>query len=188
MKTLFVPGYGNRREYIEAAIRHWPDHYGLDPEVHVFGWSNADAYEARWQAFEAVMQKYSRLALVGISAGAGVVLRALAAYPEKVASAVSICGPARLEGLNPFMVERRYGMIRQSLGALALEAVDAERVMTVRPIYDEVVPASTVVVPGADNRRVNSLFHIPSIIWATRRYGGQIAEFITQSALPQTTR
>lgn len=59
-----------------------------------------------------------------------------------------------------------------------LTAKDRKRILTLRPIWDEIVPSSTVAVPGADNRVIPVVSHLLSGAFVCLFYGKEIVKFL----------
>jgi len=60
----------------------------------------------------------------------------------------------------------------------SLSASDRKKILTVRPLFDEVVPPSTVPILGARNDVVPSVEHVVSIVLAMTLFRRIIIEFI----------
>ncbi len=179
MKVIIIPGYGDRRDYIDSAARHWSKRYKLEPDIFVFNWSDdPSTYPAKWSKLENIIQSSEKLALVGISAGASVALRALQDFPGKVSSVVSICGPARLEDLNPITVKTKYPLLGRSLSEVSIKRLPAQKILTLRPLFDKTVSPASVVIDGATNIRMFTAGHGYSIVWALFARNRSITKFI----------
>lgn len=175
MNTIIVPGYGDTTWYINLATKVTPGWRKLKPRVHVFGWNGmADTYDAKWEAFDDQLNRMGETAIIGISAGASVALRALAEHPDKVKKVITICGPASDENLNL----TKYPLLEVSLGNLALSTISADRVMTMRPIFDDVVDIEAMAIEGAQDFSLPTNGHARSIAQAMFTQGNVMAEWI----------
>lgn len=179
MKVVIVPGYGDRADYLETATKNWQVRFGLEAEVVVFGWSGeAVSFDQKWQQFSKKIESNGPIAIIGISAGASVAIRTLLAYPAKVKKVVTICGPIYPKLMNPATLHQHYPVLERSLERLSLSGLPAERVLTLRPLYDNVVNTKAMLIDGARNKRMLIIGHPTSIIWAMYANAGRMARFI----------
>lgn len=179
MKTLIIPGYGDHRGYIDRAVRNWDKKYGMQPEVHVFGWQgDADTYEAKWQDFDDTLQQLGEVAIIGISAGASVGLRALQMYPNKITKVITVCGLVNSLEIDAVLLHSKYPVLERSLESFSQQGMAAKRVMTMRPVYDEIIPTKAMLIESAVDVRMPMLGHMPSILCAMYGYGKTMASFI----------
>lgn len=179
MKTIIIPGYGDRFDYIERATKNWARNYDLEPEVYVFGWSgDPETYDANWREFDEVLQHIGVAAIIGISAGASVAARALQIYPEKIKKVVTICGPLHPEKMNPSTLHNKYPILERSLENISLENIDPDRVMTLRPLHDDVVSTEAMFLEGAHDKRIKTFGHAFTIGWTMFTKGETMANFI----------
>src|SRR5262249_6232813 len=99
------------------------------------------------------------VSLVGQSAGSSLALNAFAARRELVAGLIILTGRLRVAGRpsleqaakdSPAFAEsvRRVEAILNSLSP-----AERRRILTIRPAVDNVVPASSVPIPGAINQK-----------------------------------
>ncbi len=147
MKTIIIPGYGDHRGYIDRATRNWGQNYGLQTDVHVFGWyGEADNYEENWRRFDEKLQQLGDVAIIGISAGASVGLRALQTYPDNIKKVITVCGLVDTKLMDPMKLHSKYPVLERSLESFSSEGLPPGRIMTMRPLYDEVVPIKAMTI------------------------------------------
>ncbi len=120
------------------------------------------------------------VAVIGISAGASIALRSIQTYPHQVTHVVSLCGPVHPEHLNRQRLHGRYPLLERSLEQLSLENLSAERVMTLRPVYDEIFNTKSMKINGATDLRINMVGHATSIAWGVYRKASRIHDFIRE--------
>lgn len=181
MKALIIPGYGDRWDYIARATRHWPEKYDIEPEIFVFGWNGeADTYRKKWQQFDKKLQQLDDTAIIGISAGASVAVHALQKYPAKIRKVITVCGPVHADRMNPQTLHNKFLVLESALEDFSLNQLSADRVMTMRPYYDQLVPVDAMRIDGAHDRRVLMILHNLSILTALFGYDRTMAEFIKQ--------
>lgn len=181
-QVLLIPGMDDKVRPLERLTKNWPRRFNLQPNFFVFGWEDPTAeYEQKQAAILAQVERLAKLgslSIVGVSAGGHKAVDLLAERPDIVKSAVNVCGLSRLEGWSGGSA--RHALLRRSLEVFNDQSFDSERVMTFRPLYDELVPGETVPIAGARNIRLHTVEHIASIAWTLAAHAGQIAEFINE--------
>lgn len=179
MNVLIIPGYGDRWDYIARATKHWPQKYDIQPEIYVFGWNGqADTYDQKWQQFDKKLQQLGDAAIIGISAGASVAVHALQKYPAKIRKVITVCGPVHADRMNPQTLHNKFPVLECALEDFSLNQLPADRVMTMRPYYDQLVPINAMMIEGAHDKRVTMMLHNLSILAALFGYSRTMAEFI----------
>lgn len=179
MNVVIVPGYGDRSDYLKTASKTWSQRFGLEPDIFVFGWNGeAESFDEKWTQFSEYIEQLEDIAIIGISAGASVALRALQTYPNRVKKVVTICGPAHPEVMDLVKLRRDYPVLERSLDQLSLDGLPADRVLTLRPIYDDAVTTKAMIIDGAKNVQMNIAFHSVGIVWAMYVHARRIATFI----------
>lgn len=179
MNTIIVPGYGDGQNYIDRITQHWPEKYGLNPQVIPFGTNDLTSdYEEKWTAFETKLRDFGKTAIIGISFGVTIALRAMQDYPDLVSSAVCISGPHDIRDVDQPTIKRKYPLLNESLRAFSIDNLPVEKVMTIRPRYDSVIDPDKVAIRDATNLRVPIAGHATGIAWALKFKAGDIAKFI----------
>lgn len=180
MNVLVFPGYGDRVDYIEKITNSWRRRYGLIVHVLPFGTDKpASQYDARWKIVRGKIHQLDNVACIGISFGGGVALRGLIEYPDQVTCAVCIVAPHDLKYMNPESVRLKYPMLKPSLQSFETASIPPEKVMTIRSLYDGVVPVSAVPIEGATNIVMPVVGHSLGIVSALVLGSGRIARFIS---------
>ncbi len=179
MRVVIVPGYGDRSDYLERAAQNWGERFGLEPEIVVFGWNGVGkSYDEKWNRFSQTIQEMGEVAIIGISAGASAAVRALQTHPDLVKKVITICGPVHKSLMNPKTLHNEYPVLEQSLERLTLKNLPSERVMTLRPLYDNVVDIEAMRIDGAHDKRMLVTHHTFSIVWAMYINANRMAKFI----------
>lgn len=179
MNVVIVPGYGDRTDYIERITAHWPEKYGLEPHIHPFGTTGSEeTYDSHWHDFENVLEELGQTAIIGVSFGVGIAARAIQDYPDIVNRIVGISGPHRLQDLNPKTVDNKYPILKKSLTTFDTNTLPVEKIMTFRPLFDNVIAPRKVIIPGAMNYRVPAIGHGPGIFAALAFRTRTIAKFV----------
>lgn len=127
-----------------------------------------------------------RVSLIGTSAGGSAVLNAFCERQGEVDKVVNICGRLRAGiDVTPTLEQAAQSSPSFMESVLLFEekesalSIDMRRkVLTIRSVYDEIVPVSTMVLDGATNVRIISVEHMLSIAAAMTIYSGKIKGFL----------
>ena len=181
MNIIIVPGYGDRFDYIETATKNWQKKYANIARVAVFGWNGTgDSYAGKWEQFAEILQGTGKTAIIGISAGASVALRALHEHPDIVSKVVTICGPANPAFMDMQYLQRNYPVLVPSLESIRDVEQPGGKIMTLRPFHDGTIHLDAMRIPGATDKRIPMVGHTPSIVTAIFTSGGTINRFINE--------
>lgn len=201
--VIIVPGLGDRVEPTKWATNHWTK-YNLTPIVHSVGWrgqacppklqrrrgSFQEKLASLLKLIDRELALAHRVSLVGCSAGGSMAMNAYIARKKSIHRVVNVCGRLRVgetTGIRAFALHADpfpafAESVRQCEGNLPkLSTADHRKIMTIRPIYDEVVPPDTVTVPGADNLIIPSLEHSLSIALSLTLFSSKITTFLVSS-------
>lgn len=165
--------------------------FGLSPVVHDMRWR--DQQQKFRSALNSLITQIDSLhagggiiSLVGTSAGGSAVLNAFARRSEKIHRAVNICGRLRAgEHVYPTLdaASRSSASFRESVELFErteprLSKKEREKILTIRALYDETVPVSTIPVDGATNIQITLVEHNLTIAAAMTVYSKRIANFL----------
>lgn len=188
-KIIVVPGLGDGGRFFRFMVKNW---WRMFPnEIHAFGWRDKDAglinkQNSLLQKIDALAKDGRKVYLVGISAGGSAVLNAFMARRMVVSGVVNVCGRVKEGiGVRPTLKKaaRTSEIFAQSVkncesGLSSLANSDLKKILTIRPIYDEIVPTSTVDIEGATNRIIPSFFHGISIRCSMVFWRSKIINFL----------
>lgn len=172
LAVIYLPGLGDRnprgQRFVVRLWRLW----GVRAELFHMNWGDGEAWQPK---FDRLLKRIDELAaegksigLVGASAGAGAVINAWAARPDKVVGAVTIAGkinhpetigPKYSMGNLAFVESAR--MVPASLEKLSTE--DRQRLLSIFSIADPVVAKRDSQVAGARNRYTVIMGHSTTI-------------------------
>lgn len=157
--VIYVPGLGDKNIHAQKlAVWGWRS-YGLYGHCHPVGWSNGE--ESFDHKLTAVIQEIDELfeaghivSLIGSSAGASMVLHAYAARKNKIAGVVLICGElADAKHVDPaYYAENpafKVSMERLPATLKKLRFNDRQRIVSIRPWFDEIVRIRDMYLEGA---------------------------------------
>jgi esterase/lipase len=131
-------------------------------------------------------QQGVKVSIIGTSAGGSMALNVFYARKEAISRVVNICGRLRAgKGVYPSLEQaaKKSKSFEESVrrcesGESLLGTQDRERILTMRALYDEVVPTSTSVINGAENRQVLSIEHMLTIGLCMTVFSQSIFDFL----------
>lgn len=189
-KVIIIPGLGDGNQKVKWATNHYRK-YGLDPLVHNIWWRRGEKhFEPKLHKLTDLIDKLfeegNKVSLVGTSAGGSAVMNAFVARRKKIYKVVSICGRLRKGSEKGF---RSFGA--KTAGSVAfkesvlmfeqsepiLTKKDRKRIMTIRALFDELVPGNTAYIDGANNKRIKSVEHMFSI-WMGLSFYRPLIDFL----------
>lgn len=190
-EILIVPGLSDGKPLAEWTTRNWNKKYGLTPHIYTMPWKDSERHfqpklEKLLLEIDSLTREGKRVSLIGISAGGSAVLNAFTLRQNDIHKVVNICGRLRtgesvshtLEhaGRNcPSFIES-VQMFEEAEKSLDYDA--RKNILTAHPLYDEIVPLSTMTLDGACNIQIISVEHMLNIAVAMTLYSDQIANHI----------
>ncbi len=191
--VIYVPGLNDQKKSYELAVNRWSV-YGVAPHVYRIGWHDGESFKPKLQRLVNEVNKYinkgHKMSLVGGSAGGSAVLNALIEAP-KINAVVNLCGRLRAgTNVHPSLefASRKSTSFKESVMLFEtrepeMSKEQRERVLNLIPIYDEIVPKSTVSLRGATNKTLYSVEHILSGLLGMTIFSPVIMKFIREKAL-----
>jgi pimeloyl-ACP methyl ester carboxylesterase len=171
MHVIYIPGLGDHRSHLQQlAVKFWPI-FGVKTSCYLMRWNDKEPFAPKLSRLLAMIDELARsgdkVSLVGTSAGASAVLNAYAARPDKIAGVVCICGKIN----NPPAHSPRYienPAFKESLMELQrvlpkLGPKQRARIMSIRPLADNIVLPADTIIPGAREKLVPTVGHAFSI-------------------------
>ncbi|CAN5134914.1 hypothetical protein BH09PAT3_BH09PAT3_4350 [soil metagenome] len=176
MQVIYIPGLGDDKvtQTLSAqrlAVTTWRFH-GVTPHLFQMKWSDTESFELKLDRLLKLIDELSlkdKVALVCASAGATAALNAFAERRDVVVGVVCIAGKIN----NPQAIGSGYKQRNPSFWESAqqtnqsvskLAASDRQRVLSIRAMFDEIVPAKDSIFEGAHNKRVGTSGHAITII------------------------
>ncbi len=191
--VIFLRGLGDHRPMTQGQsfLAGLWRLYGIELVQVRIGWSDAEPFEAKLERIIKLIDKLHGqgrpVSLLGISAGASAALNAYTARPDKIDKVVFVCGKFH----NPKPVNPRY-FLKNPAFKVSLEladqnlpkltAADKAKILSIHPVYDELIRVSDMIIPGAHNKTILSAGHIPSIFLGLTIYSSIAARFIKSNA------
>lgn len=190
--VIYVPGLGDHKTQGQQLVPRFWSVFGVKGHYVPMHWSDKRPFGPKLQRLldkiDDLAADGSRVSLVGTSAGASVVLLALATRPDRVAGVVCICGkinhPETI-GRDRYIENPAFETSMNELQKMlpTIVAQYASRVMSIHPIYDGTVPVQDTVLPGAREKTIFAFGHAASILTALVCKSGTIIRFLKGRAL-----
>lgn len=191
---VIIPGLGDNDKKFNFVVRNWEKEYKIIPHIHLMPWKDKRSFTPKLKRLllliDNLYKNGNEVSLLGTSAGGSAVINAFCKRKNKISKVINVCGRLR-EGKNVFPTLRQAAMTSPSFeeSVLLCEAnleklskKDKSKIMTIKPLFDEVVPGSTVAISGANNAVIFSVEHIVSIVLAVTLYSKKIMEFLRVTA------
>ncbi len=193
--VILVPGLGDETRILSLFTRNWEHKYGLAIKTHKMHWYDKSitfekSLSSLLNMIDEERKRCNKLSLVGTSAGASAVINAYCERKQKILSVVNICGRVR-RGINVFpsleLASRRSrsfyeSVIRCEENTEKMNMLDRKKILNLRPIYDELVPASCAFVVGSKNITIPSAIHMITISLCLTLFSRKIVNHITQES------
>lgn len=181
--VIIGPGLDGRTGGIALLTRNWKRKYGLIPEIVQITWKDNEHLNPKLQKVLNLIDKFvkngDKVSLVGCSASGSLMLNTFIKRRNVVYKVVNLGGFLRegnARGLRSFKIRSAKSLaFRQSVLLFekqehALSMNDKKKILTLRPLYDELVLRDTVVVDGALNKTVPIIEHVLGISAALLLY------------------
>jgi hypothetical protein len=189
--AIIIPGLGEIERF-RLLTSHWRK-YHVEPVHHRIGWHGSEHFETGLGKILARIDSFSttgtKVSLIGCSAGGSAALNAFLERKNTVHKVISLCGWLRvgehrkylewLKHISASFVESVTLLDRQEH---ELSSEDRAKIMTVRPIFDELVASDVVTLNGARNIRLPVPGHTLGIVSGLTIFSRQLIDFIRASA------
>lgn len=187
---IVVPGLSGDSFLFSGIVNSWKK-FGFIPHVHDVGWKDGEnSFIPKLQRLIKHIDDLSKdgnlVSLVGTSAGGSAIINAFCERKDKVYKVINICGRLRAgEKVSPSLevAAKSSKSFYESVKLCeerqkTLKSEDRKKILTIRPIYDEIVPTSTTTLEGAKNIKIFSVEHSLSIGAAMTTYFNSIIKFL----------
>jgi pimeloyl-ACP methyl ester carboxylesterase len=185
--VIYIPGIGDHRSYGQnIAIQLWRL-FGLTPHYLPLGWRTKEGFDRKLkrllERIDLLRSRGDTVSLVGISAGASVVLAAYAQRPE-LNGVVCICGKIQNPGniksstyaINPDFKESMR-RVQTNLELLNRKSL-LKNVMSMYALRDRTVPPEDARIKGAAEKIVPGWDHGSGIFFGVVLGAPAIAGFL----------
>lgn len=187
---LIIPGLGDDVSYTKFLVKGWEKKYGIKTHVVAFGWEgSADKFDERFlemnKKLDELIDKNENVSVLGISAGGSAAINLFSKRKHKIKKVITVCGRLSDINIKPSWKNNNnsYRILKPSIklceeNTAKLSIQDKKRILTLRPIYDDIVPIRTMTIEGAINKKVNSMQHMISIFLIMTLYSKTIVKFL----------
>lgn len=169
--VIYVPGLDDSRKGYELLINRWKI-YSIMPHVYRVGWTDGEEnFEPKLKKLvieiNNLIKQKQTVSLVGGSAGGSAVMNAFLKQP-KINAVVSICGRLKTgENVSPSLewAARNSPAFKSSVLMFekkepSMKKEQRDKVLTLSPLWDEIVPRTTIPLQGATNKTLPSFEHV----------------------------
>jgi pimeloyl-ACP methyl ester carboxylesterase len=183
---IYIPGIGDHRSYGQnIAIQLWRL-LGIRPHYLPLRWNKKEGYSEKEQRLLTLVEKLknqnSKIAIIGVSAGASVALNALL-KTDSISSVICICGKIN----NPQTISKKTFTVnpdfKTSMTNLTevLPKLSNEKlrsILSIHPWRDQTVPLADTYIEGASNKTLPGWSHATGIFFGVICGIIPIAKFI----------
>lgn len=191
---IYIPGLGDKNILNTWFLRFW-ELYRISYEVVGMPWyDKSEEFSIKLQRvldrIDIARKNKKNVVLLGVSAGASAALNAYCQRRNDILAVINVCGRLREgKGVLPtldFAARKgpafKESVLRAEKNGKSLTKKDKEKMLTIRPLYDEIVPSSTVAINGARNIVIPCFEHVFSIGIACTFYSKYIVDFAKRRA------
>lgn len=188
--VIYVFGLGDHRSRGQQFVISLWKVYGLDPYVYRMQWREPGSLEGKLagllQHIDSLADRGYTVSLVGTSAGASAVMNVYAQRQATIHRVVCICGKLRhAETIHPGTYHKNPAF-KESLNYLPhcldrLRPAERQRIVSIRPLKDGIVPPDDTVIPGAQSRIVPTIGHVFSIACTITLFSPMVVRFIKRA-------
>lgn len=185
--VLYIPGLGDKCTTGQAmAVRLWRI-YGVRSELIALRWDIAEPLNTKlnklYQRIDTLHEQGYTVSLVGVSAGAGVVIHAFSNRQNSVHKVVCLCGKLQNAGTIGSATYQWNPAFSESMQRLPetlhqLDALTLQRILSIKPLSDESVPPRDTIIPGTHSTTIPTHGHALSIGMGLTVFSYKIIRFI----------
>lgn len=187
IKVLYLPGIGDHRPWFQDKLIKLWQFFGLKAEFLTVGWADDEPFKIKLERIvekvDELAKNGDKIALVGISAGAGAALNAYMQRKDRISSLVFICG--KLYGTTN--IHPRYFQANPAFKGSVymsdditkkLTPADKNKMLYIYTRFDQTVIPSVNRLAGLKEKKVLAFGHISGIYFTILFHGRLIAKFI----------
>ena len=188
--VIIVPGLGNGVAKHEWASNSWKK-FGIIPHAFDAKWKTEEngfkqKLDRALELVDSLTDSSSKISIVGNSAGSSFALNIFGERKKQINKIIINCGRVRDGDWPWFTFDQatesspsfKESVIRAQKLEKTFTKIDRQKILTLRPLFDEVVPPSTVLIFGAKNTITFSIEHSLSIALNMTLFKKQIIDFI----------
>jgi len=190
--VIVLPGLGNNVKNIEWVMEGWKK-YGIIPYIFDTKWKTEESgfqpkLDRALKLVDSLINKNTKISIIGNSAGSSFAINIFGKRKKQINKVIINCGRVR-DGDWPWFTFDQATKLSPSfkesvLMAQKLEKTftnnDRKKILTLRPLFDEVVPTFTVPILGAKNIIIPSIEHSLSIALNMTLFKKRLINFILE--------
>jgi hypothetical protein len=189
---IIVPGLGNEEGTHLWAAKRWQK-YGIEPHVLNLKWkTKEDGFDKKLTQIVDLVDQLSKnggkVSLLGTSAGGSAVLNAYYKRKNETNKVITLCSRLRTGNGIFYSFDRatskspsfRESVLRTEGLEPKLTKEDRKKILTIHPLFDELVPESVSTIPGATNILIPSVEHVLSGALAMTIFSRKIVNFLLE--------
>ena len=185
---IIIPGLTDGISKLTSITKGWEEKHGISPHIIKFGWQGVDKdlnsrLKIIGENIDDILKEEKDVSLLGTSAGGSAVINLFYPRRKKINKVINVCGRvSKVENIKPVfkndMTLFKNSVIKCEKIIKKLSVEDKEKILTIRPVYDEVVSTKDMIITGTTNKRIISAEHILSIKLAMTLYSKIIVDFL----------
>jgi len=189
--VIIIPPLGIDPKMGEKMTQNWLEKYSIKPiDWGIFWQESDDDYETRLKLLISEIDKLKKqnfeVSLIGLSAGGSVVINAFIQRKKQIKKVINICGRLRAGKVkfpeskkindNNFLFKESVKKCEENTKLLTIN--DKNKILTIRPLWEEFSPTKFAMIDGANNIKVFSIEHVLTILLSMTIYKSKIFNFL----------
>ncbi|MDO8609903.1 MAG: hypothetical protein Q7R95_05105 [bacterium] len=187
---IIIPGLDDNEFNTNLIAKLWTKIYKVQVVPYFMYWKNKEDFDTKLQKLIQKIDEFYyqgfKISLVGTSAGGSVAINVFCKRKYKIHKVINVCGRLK-KGKNVFpsleLASRSFHSFKESVlmcekNINRLSKVDKQKILTIQPLYDEIVPISLITIEGVKNIRIFSIEHMLSIFLSMTIYSKMIIDFL----------
>lgn len=191
---VMIPGLNDQgflqKRLMNLVPKYWQK-YGVVGHIISPNWEDGEEFKPKLERMlgkvDELIEEGHEVSVLGLSAGGSAALNVFCQRKNVLKGAVNGTGRLRVgENVRPSLdwaarnspAFKESVVLFESQNEKILTEDNRKRIMTVRPLWDEIVPISTSPLEGADNRVVPVVGHLLAGGYVCFVYGKEIVNFL----------
>lgn len=188
--VVVIPGLGNEiQKHIWASDR-WKK-FGIIPHVFDAKWKTEEngfkqKLDEALRLVDSLIKTDKKVSIIGNSAGSSLAINIFGERRGKIHRVVVNCGRVRTGDWPWFTFDQaaasspsfRESVLRSEHIIPKLSGTERRKILTLRPLFDEIVPPWTVPIAGATNEITPSVEHVVTIALNMTLLSGRVIKFL----------
>ena len=190
--VIVIPGLGNNVKKHQWVMEGWKK-FGIIPHVFDTKWKTEESgfqpkLDRALKLVDSLINKDTKISIIGNSAGSSFALNIFEERKKQINKVIINCGRVR-DGDWPWFTFDQATSSSPSFKESVLRAqklektftdIDRKKILTLRPLFDEVVPPFTVPILGAKNEKMLTIGHSLSIALNLTLFKKRLINFILE--------